>query len=66
AGGPVATAGMQAGDVIVRIGDYAVRNEADLAVALIRHSAGETVEVDIYRNGRKQTLTVTLGVAPTT
>ena len=66
AGGPVATAGMQAGDVIVRIGDYAVRNEADLAVALIRHSAGQTVEVDIYRNGRKQTFTVTLGVAPTT
>ncbi len=66
AGGPVAVAGLLAGDVIVRIGDYDVANEADLAVALIRHSAGETVEVDIYRGGEKQTLTVTLGIAPTT
>lgn len=66
AGGPVAEAGMRTGDVIVRIGDYEVKNEADLAVALIRHSAGETVEVDVYRGGEKLTLTVTLGVAPTT
>lgn len=66
AGGPVAEAGMRTGDVIVRIGEYEVKNEADLAVALIRHSAGETVEVDVYRNGEKLTLTVTLGVAPAT
>jgi len=66
AGGPVSVAGMRNGDVIVRIGDYDIANEADLAVALIRHSAGETVEIDIYRDGEKQTLTVTLGVAPTT
>ncbi len=65
-GGPVAEGGMQTGDVIVRIGDYDVNNEADLAVALIRHSAGETVDIDVYRDGEKLTLTVTLGVAPTT
>lgn len=64
--GPVAAAGMRTGDVIVRIGDHDVKNEADLAVALIRHSAGETVDVEVYRDGEKLTLSVTLGIAPTT
>lgn len=64
--GPVAAAGMRTGDVIVRIGDHDVKNEADLAVALIHHSAGETVDIDIYRDGEKMTLTATLGIAPTT
>lgn len=64
--GPVAAAGMRTGNVIVRIGDHDVKNEADLAVALIRHSAGETVDVEVYRDGEKLTLSVTLGIAPTT
>ncbi len=64
AGGPAATAGIKAGDVIVTIGSDRVRNEADLAVAMIEHHPGETVEVGIYRDGKKLTVKVTLGTAP--
>lgn len=59
--GPAARAGMKAGDVIVAIGGLATRNEADLAVAMVKHRPGEKVDVDIYRGGKKMTLQVTLG-----
>ncbi|MBI5947382.1 MAG: trypsin-like peptidase domain-containing protein [Chloroflexi bacterium] len=63
-GGPAATAGIKAGDVIVSIGGDRVRNEADLAVAMIDHHPGEVVDVEIYRDGKKLTVKVTLGTAP--
>jgi len=63
-GGPAARAGLQVGDVIVRIGEYKIDTEADLAVALIRNRAGETVEIEVYRGGQQITLTVTLGTPP--
>jgi S1-C subfamily serine protease len=61
ASGPVGAAGLRAGDVITRIGDATVAGETDLAVALIRHGAGETVTVEYFRNGEKSSIEVTLG-----
>jgi S1-C subfamily serine protease len=63
-GGPAATGGLRTGDVIVRIGDVDINTEADLAVALIRHGAGETVTVEFYRDGKKQSTEVKLGTPP--
>jgi S1-C subfamily serine protease len=63
-GGPVAQAGLQARDVIVRIGDVEVDNEADLAVALIKNQAGRKVKVEFYRDGKRQSAEVTLGSPP--
>ena len=63
-GGPAGQAGLQAGDVIIRIGDTTVVTEADLAVALIKNHAGETVELEVYRGGQKVRLTLTLGTPP--
>lgn len=63
-GGPAGGAGLQPGDVIIRIGETAIETEADLAVALIKNHAGETVELEIYREGQKMVLTVTLGAPP--
>jgi S1-C subfamily serine protease len=60
-GGPVGSAGLRSGDVITRIGDVAISNETDLAVALIERGAGETVPVEYYRNGNKDSIQVTLG-----
>ncbi|MCL4231755.1 MAG: trypsin-like peptidase domain-containing protein [Dehalococcoidia bacterium] len=59
--GPARRAGLRAGDVIVGVGGTATRNEADLAVAMVKHHAGQVVDVDIYRSGKKLTLRVTLG-----
>ena len=64
AGGPAASAGIKAGDVIVTIAGERIRNEADLAVAMIEHHPGEIVDVEIYREGKKLTVKVTLGTAP--
>lgn len=63
--GPAGSAGLKAGDVITRIGEFAIHNESDLVVAMIRHQPGDTVSVEFYRDGQKMTVTVTLGSAAT-
>jgi S1-C subfamily serine protease len=63
ANGPAAAAGIRPGDVIVKIGETVIRNETDLAIALIRADAGETVPVQVFRDGQRMTLSVTLGAA---
>ena len=61
-GSPSAAAGLQRGDVIIGIGDVAVRSQADLQQALTeRFRPGQTVEVRIVRGGSEQTVSVTLG-----
>lgn len=62
-GGPAGAAGIRPGDVIVKIGDTVIRNETDLAVALIRANAGDTVPVDVYRDAQRLTVNVTLAAA---
>jgi S1-C subfamily serine protease len=59
-GGPADQGGIKIGDVVSKVGDYAIRNEADLAVAMIRSAPGQKVTVEYYRDGKKQTATVTL------
>jgi len=61
ADGPAGKAGLQAKDVIVAIAGTAVRNEADLAVAMVKHHAGEQVTLEVYRGGKKISLQVALG-----
>lgn len=61
--GAAAAAGLQTGDVITKIGDSEIDNEGSLAIALIEHKAGESVTVEYYRDGTKQTVQVTLGSA---
>ena len=61
AGSPAASAGLQAGDVLTRLGDTAIGNESDLTVALIEQEAGETVKIEYYRGGEKKSAEITLG-----
>ncbi len=60
---PAGQAGLKSGDVIVKLGNMDVQSEADLAVALIKNSAGQKVTIDYYRDGKKGSLEVTLGAA---
>jgi S1-C subfamily serine protease len=62
--GPASEAGIRPGDVIVRVGEVEIGNEGDLAVAMIQTAPGETVPVELYRNGQSMTLDVTLGTPP--
>ena len=54
-------AGLKKGDVITKFAGKKVRDYAYLRYELFQHSAGDTVEVTIMRNGRENILKVKLG-----
>ncbi|MBF6327314.1 S1C family serine protease [Nocardia transvalensis] len=60
AGGPAAKAGISEGDIIVKVGDREIREKADFAVAVQSHQIGETVPVQLIRDGRRVDVQVTL------
>jgi serine protease Do len=51
-------AGLQAGDIITRVGDTPVESYTDLRQALKAYAAGDTAELEIYRADKSMTLTV--------
>ncbi len=63
--GAAARGGLKAGDVITKIAGATIRTEADLAVQMIRNAPGTTIDLEVYRAGKKLTLSVTLGDAAT-
>lgn len=64
--GPAAKAGMAQGDVIVKVGDAAIKTPEDLFATVRSHQPGDKVKVSWTRKGRLQTATVTLIERPTT
>jgi putative serine protease PepD len=70
-GGPAATAGLRAadpagrgGDIIVAVDGNRVRDPQDVAGAIEGKSPGQTVSIDVVRNGKRKTIEVKLGVRP--
>jgi serine protease Do len=59
--GPAAQAGLQSGDIIVRIAGEDVNNSGDLIRVLTEHKGGETVKVEYYRDNQRLEVDVTLG-----
>ena len=59
-------AGMQAGDVIQSLGGYKVTCMNDLGRALEHFSAGDTIQVQVLRNGKQVILELTLDERPKT
>jgi len=60
-GTPAAAAGIQAGDVIVRIGEHAVKDLNDMQNALTSYKPGDVVTVVVRRGEQERSFTVTLG-----
>ncbi|MEV0030713.1 trypsin-like peptidase domain-containing protein [Nocardia sp. NPDC050793] len=60
ANGPAAKAGIVEGDVIVRVGDREVTGPEELTVAVQSREIGETVNVQLIRDGRQVDVPVTL------
>ncbi len=58
---PAAKAGLKKGDIIVKINDNKVSSIAEFRYELYKHEVGEKIELTIYRDNKKQKLTVTLG-----
>ena len=53
-------AGLKAGDIVLSINGEKVINSEDLVAKLYTHTAGETVQLTILRNGEKSDVPVTL------
>ena len=64
AGTPAARAGLKSGDVITKFGDESVGSADELRRLVDSKQPGDQVELTIERNGKTQTVTVTLGTRP--
>lgn len=60
-GTAAAVAGLQAGDIIVRIGIHAVTDLYAMTAALAAHSPGDVVDVEVIRDNTRRVFTATLG-----
>ena len=60
AGGPAAQAGIQPGDILTRVGDYAIAENTSFLNALFHYSPGQEVPVELIRDGKTLKVTVTL------
>jgi predicted metalloprotease with PDZ domain len=61
AGGPAEKAGLQVGDLITGINDQQVTLMNDLSQLIRQYKPGDTVTVQLLRNGNQQSAQVTLG-----
>ena len=52
------------GDVITKVDSIAVHTENDLGIALTRFEPGDTVELEVVRDGERRTIEVELGERP--
>jgi putative serine protease PepD len=68
-GGPAARAGLRGsttnGDVIVSIDGRPVRDPNDVSAAIENKRPGDTVQVEVLRDGQRRTIDVELGTRPT-
>ncbi len=59
-GSPAEQAGLERGDILVRIADTEVRSVEDVFAAIRAQSVGDTVEVEFYRGTESRVVEVTL------
>ena len=64
AGAPAARAGLRAGDLIVTVGGERIGDPDDVAAAIQDRAPGESVEVEVRRDGELRTLEVELTARP--
>ncbi|MFA6133794.1 MAG: Do family serine endopeptidase [Phycisphaerae bacterium] len=61
---PAAKAGIKSEDVIVSVDGHAVANSNELRNEVAAIDPGKTIKVDLYRDGKKQTVDVTIAALP--
>lgn len=64
-GGPSERAGLQPGDVVTSVNGQSVKSSSELTREVAKASAGQTLKLDIIRDGRRRTIEVRSGVRPT-
>lgn len=61
-GSPAAIAGLENGDIITKINGITIGRSGSLSTLLGEYAPGDTVQLEIIRNGEVKTLKLTLGV----
>ena len=59
--GPAAAAGLQTGDIVTAVNGEAISSSSDLKKHVQAASAGDEMELTIYRQGQTLTLNITIG-----
>ena len=62
-GGPADLAGLRSGDVIRKVNDKIIVSSGDLPVLIGQATPGEKVKLELWRQGKREELTVKLGDA---
>ena len=60
-GAPAAAAGMEVGDLIVSVNGAVVRTMEELAANFKFFRPGETVEIDVLRDGERMSFSIVVG-----
>lgn len=63
-GSPSERGGLEPGDVMLKIDGRELKTPRDLRVAVTTKKAGDVIEVELWRKGRKMTLNMPLGEMP--
>ncbi|MBE2184409.1 MAG: PDZ domain-containing protein [Anaerolineae bacterium] len=63
-GSPAEAAGIETGDILVRVGDTDVTTSTEAADAIAALAAGDAVSITVQRDGEEQTLEATLTEIP--
>ncbi len=66
AGGPADKAGLKAGDIITAVDGTALDGAHPLDMVMSQHAPGDTVTLDVLRDGQQVQVQVTLGTRPAT
>jgi len=62
--GPSEQAGLRPGDIVLKVGDAEIRSATDLTRQVATARAGESIRMEIWREGRRQTISVRSGTRP--
>ena len=63
-GGPAESAGVREGDIIVKVDARPIDPDHPLDATLSEFAPGDTISVEVLRDGQTQTLSLTLGTRP--
>jgi serine protease Do len=64
AGSPADKAGIKSGDIITKVGSQTIDSNHSLTSLIANYKPGDKVTLTILRNGKTQTVAVTVGTAP--
>jgi S1-C subfamily serine protease len=63
-GSPAEAAGLRAGDIIVKVNAQPIDRDHPLDATLSEYAPGDTISVELWREGATQTVSLTLGTRP--